>query len=94
MLMKKLSVTAITAIMLLSTAQAQIRITGHTVSADGGKDVGYVTVAAMRDSVCAAANCADGNGRFSLTVDSAATYRMQFSMLGYRTRTIEVNASS
>ena len=92
--MKKLSVTAITAIMLLSTAQAQIRITGHTVSADGGKDVGYVTVAAMRDSVCAAANCADGNGRFSLTVDSAATYRMQFSMLGYRTRTIEVNVES
>ena len=92
--MKKLSVTAITAIMLLLDSTGADQNHGHTVSADGGKDVGYVTVAAMRDSVCAAANCADGNGRFALTVDSAATYRMQFSMLGYRTRTIEVNVES
>lgn len=84
-IMKKILFSAICAIMALQSTGAQLRITGRCIAAEADTAVGYVTVAAMRDSTCVAANCADGNGRFSLTVDKAATYSVTFSMLGYRT---------
>ncbi len=90
--MKKiLFLSAVCAVMALQGAGAQMRITGRCIAAEADTAVGYVTVAAMRDSTCVAANCADGNGRFSLTVDKAATYSVTFSMLGYRTVVREVD---
>ncbi len=83
--MKRLLFSVICTVAVMQAAGAQLRITGRCVDAAGEKAVGYVTVSAMRDSTCTAANCADGSGRFSLTVDEAGAYRMTFSMLGYRT---------
>lgn len=83
--MKKFLFSVICTVMTMQIAGAQLRITGRCVDAAGENAVGYVTVSAMRDSTCVAANCADGSGRFSLTVDEAGAYRMTFSMLGYRT---------
>lgn len=88
--MKKFLFAAICALATLQGVGAQLRIAGRCVEAGSGTAVGYVTVAAMRDSTCVAANCADGNGRFSLTVDEAGSYRMTFSMLGYRTEVREL----
>lgn len=83
--MKRLLFSVICAVAAMQAAGAQLRITGRCVDAAGEKAVGYVTVSAMRDSTCTAANCADGSGRFSLTVDESGAYRITFSMLGYRT---------
>lgn len=94
--MRKFLFSVVCAVMALQSAGAQLRITGRCVSADDDSAVGYVTVSAMRDSTCIAANCADGNGRFSLTVDKAAAYKMTFSMLGYRSvvREVEVEGNT
>lgn len=92
--MKKFLFAAVCAVMALQGIGAQLRITGRCVDSAHGNAAGYVTVSAMRDSTCVAANCADASGRFSLTVEEAAAYRMTFSMLGYRTVVREITVEA
>lgn len=92
--MKKFLLPIICIIVSLQGVGAQLRITGRCLNTTSGEAAGYVTVSAMRDSICVAANCADANGRFSLTVDKAADYRMTFSMIGYRTVVREITVEA
>ena len=86
----------LTFVLLLTTTalSAKTTLLGKVVDATSRKEVGYATVALLRDTTIVAAVAARADGSFSLETEQAGKMTLEVSSVGYNTHKQQVEATN